>query len=164
MKERVQKAVERVLEMQDASGAFGIWGPSDGDLWLSSYVTDFLLRAKEANFTVDQRALKTALDRLQNFVAYAQDFEKGGEERAYALYVLARTAAHRWVICATTSTVASTASRRRWRSRIWVQPRASIGDKPRAEKAFAAPCASSTAPTPTPTATTTARRCATAPR
>jgi uncharacterized protein YfaS (alpha-2-macroglobulin family) len=90
LKERVQKAVERVFEMQDASGAFGIWGPSDGDMWLSSYVTDFLLRAKEANVTVDARGLKQALDRLQNFVSYAQDFQSGGESRAYALYVLAR--------------------------------------------------------------------------
>src|SRR4029078_13368405 len=30
-----------------------------------------------------------ALDRLQNFIAYAEDFQKGGEDRAYALYVLA---------------------------------------------------------------------------
>ena len=36
------------------------------------------------------QAFNQALDRLQNFISYAQDFEKGGEERAYALYVLAR--------------------------------------------------------------------------
>jgi hypothetical protein len=87
---RVQKAIERVLEMQDASGAFGIWGPADGDMWLTSYVTDFLTRAKEANYSVPARAFTQALDRLANFTAIAQDFEKGGETRAYALYVLAR--------------------------------------------------------------------------
>ena len=37
-----------------------------------------------------QLPFNQALDRLQNFVSYAQDFEKGGEDRAYALYVLAR--------------------------------------------------------------------------
>ena len=47
---RVQKAIERVFEMQDASGAFGAWGPSGGDMWLTSYVTDFLTRAKEAGY------------------------------------------------------------------------------------------------------------------
>lgn len=90
LKERLAKAVERLFEMQDSSGAFGIWGPADGDMWLTAYVTDFLLRAREARVPVDARNLKLALDRLQNFVGYAQDFERNGESRAYALYVLAR--------------------------------------------------------------------------
>lgn len=90
LKERVQGAVERVFEMQDSSGAFGIWGPSNGDLWLTSYVTDFLTRAKEAGYSVRQLPFNQALDRLQNFALNGEDFDKGGEERAYALYVLAR--------------------------------------------------------------------------
>lgn len=90
IKERIEKAIERVLDLQDASGAFGIWGPSDGDIWLTSYVTDFLTRAKEKGHKVPDLAFKQALDRLQNFIGYAKDFEQGGEGRAYALYVLAR--------------------------------------------------------------------------
>lgn len=90
LKERVQKAVDRVFEMQDSSGAFGIWGPSTTDLWLTGYVTDFLTRAKEQGFAVNPQGFNQALDRLQNFIAYAEDFQKGGEDRAYALYVLAR--------------------------------------------------------------------------
>jgi uncharacterized protein YfaS (alpha-2-macroglobulin family) len=86
----VEAAIERVFEMQDASGAFGIWGPSDGDMWLTSYVTDFLTRAKELNYPVRQSSFNQALDRLQNYTSYAQDFSSGGESRAYALYVLAR--------------------------------------------------------------------------
>jgi uncharacterized protein YfaS (alpha-2-macroglobulin family) len=92
LKERVQKAVDRVFEMQDGSGAFGIWGPSDGDLWLTGYVMDFLTRAKEQGFTVNAQGFNQGLDRLANFIAYAEDFQKGGEDRAYALYVLARNA------------------------------------------------------------------------
>ena len=90
LKERVQGAIARVFEMQDSSGAFGVWGPSDTDLWLTGYVTDFLTRAKEAGYDVPREGFNRALDRLQNFIAYASDFEKGGEDRAYALYVLAR--------------------------------------------------------------------------
>jgi uncharacterized protein YfaS (alpha-2-macroglobulin family) len=90
LKERVQNAITRVFEMQDSSGAFGVWGPSATDLWLTGYVTDFLTRAKEANYDVPREGFNRALDRLQNFIAYASDFEKGGEDRAYALYVLAR--------------------------------------------------------------------------
>ncbi|HRY06438.1 MAG TPA: alpha-2-macroglobulin, partial [Hyphomicrobiaceae bacterium] len=90
LKERVQKAIDHVFAMQDSSGAFGIWGPSEPDLWLTAYVTDFLTRTREAGFEVRPDAYGQALDRLQNFISYAQDFEKGGEDRAYALYVLAR--------------------------------------------------------------------------
>lgn len=90
LKERVQKAVDRVFEMQDSSGAFGVWGPTDTDLWLTAYVTDFLTRAKETGTNVPREGMNRALDRLQNFIAYADDFDKGGEDRAYALYVLAR--------------------------------------------------------------------------
>jgi uncharacterized protein YfaS (alpha-2-macroglobulin family) len=91
LKERVQKAINHVFSMQDSSGAFGIWGPSSPDLWLTAYVADFLTRTKEAGYEVRADAYGLALDRLQNFIAYAQDFENGGEDRAYALYVLART-------------------------------------------------------------------------
>ncbi|MFZ4807986.1 MAG: alpha-2-macroglobulin family protein [Hyphomicrobiaceae bacterium] len=90
LKERIQKAIERVFEMQDNTGAFGVWGPSRGDLWLTAYVTDFLTRAKETGYVVEPARLGQALDRLQNSVSYGQDFQHGGEARAYALYVLAR--------------------------------------------------------------------------
>ena len=90
LKERVQKAIDHVMSMQDASGAFGIWGPQSADLWLTAYVTDFLTRTKESGFAIPDRAYTNAVDRLQNFISYAQDFDKGGEDRAYALYVLAR--------------------------------------------------------------------------
>ena len=89
---RVQGAIDRVFEMQDASGAFGIWGPSSADIWLTGYVMDFLTRAKEQGYQIASRPFAQGLDRLQNYLSYAQDFEKGGEARAYALYVLARNA------------------------------------------------------------------------
>jgi hypothetical protein len=59
-------------------------------VWLTSFVTDFLTRAREAGYQVDDLPFGQALDRLANFIAYAQDFEQGGEDRTYALYVLAR--------------------------------------------------------------------------
>jgi uncharacterized protein YfaS (alpha-2-macroglobulin family) len=90
IKGRIAKAIDRLIEMQDATGAFGVWGPSNGDIWLTAYVTDFLTRAKESGHEVRREPFNQALDRLANVLAYAQDFEKGGEARAYALYVLAR--------------------------------------------------------------------------
>ncbi len=92
IRKRVQKAIGGVLADQAASGAFGLWGPYDagGDLWLDSYVTDFLTRAAEKGYEVPDVARTIALDNLANGVAYASDFESGGEDIAYALYVLAR--------------------------------------------------------------------------
>ena len=92
IRERVQKAIRGVLADQAASGAFGLWGPYDagGDLWLDAYVTDFLTRAAEKGYDVPEVARTIALDNLANGVAYAGDFDKGGEGIAYALYVLAR--------------------------------------------------------------------------
>ncbi len=90
LKSRVQKAVEHVFEMQDSSGTFGSWGPRYGNIWLTSYVTDFLTRAKEQGFDVNPLGFSQALDRLQNYISYVEDFKTGGEDRAYALYVLAR--------------------------------------------------------------------------
>ena len=92
IRNRVQKAIRGVLADQAASGAFGLWGPegAGGDLWLDSYVTDFLTRAAEKGYDVPDVARTIALDNLANGVAYASDFEHGGEDIAYALYVLAR--------------------------------------------------------------------------
>ena len=80
-----------MLSNQSASGSFGLWGPYDtGDLWLDAYVTDFLTRATEKGYDVPELARDLALDNLSNRISYAEDFEHGGEDIAYALYVLAR--------------------------------------------------------------------------
>ncbi len=90
IKTRVQKAIDHVFSMQDSTGAFGTWGPGSTNIWLTGYVADFLTRAKEQGYNIPERGFTQTLDRLANFISYAQDFEKGGEDRAYALYVLAR--------------------------------------------------------------------------
>ncbi|MBL6432440.1 MAG: hypothetical protein HPM95_20665 [Alphaproteobacteria bacterium] len=102
VRERVQTAIGRVLGNQGSNGAFGLWNSYGGsDTWLDAYVTDFLLRARDRNYDVPERAMTAALDNLENRVAYASDFESGGEDIAYALYVLAGRAAHRSATCAT---------------------------------------------------------------
>ena len=93
IKGRVQQAIEAVLTNQDSSGAFGLWEPSSGDMWLDAYVTDFLSRAKAQGFTVPDKAFRQSLDNLRNQVNYYSDFDKGGEPLAYALMVLAREGA-----------------------------------------------------------------------
>ena len=90
LRERVQGAIERVLSYQSTTGSFGLWGPGGGDLWLDSYVTDFLTRAREKDYQVPVQAMRVALDNLQNVLSYTDDPQSEGDSIAYALYVLAR--------------------------------------------------------------------------
>jgi alpha-2-macroglobulin len=95
--ERVQQAIGEILVNQSAEGAFGLWSPGSGDMWLDAFVTDFLSRAKAAGYDVPDQAFKSALTNLRNQVNYAPDFDGdvngGGEAVAYALMVLAREGA-----------------------------------------------------------------------
>ena len=91
--ERISQAIDELLNNQSSSGAFGLWRPGRGDFWLDAYVTDFLTRAKARGHDVPDRALQLALDNLRNQLNTAQDFDKGGEGLAYALFVLAREGA-----------------------------------------------------------------------
>ncbi len=149
LKERVQKAVDRVFEMQDSSGAFGVWGPVTTDLWLTGYVTDFLTRAKEQGFAVNPQGFTQALDRLQNFIAYAEDFKQGGEDRAYALYVLARNGRApigdlRYYADTRLDRFTTPLAKAQIGAAL-----AMMGDKPRAETAFASALDSLDVPEPT---------------
>ncbi len=88
--QRIRDAIERVLSRQGANGSFGLWGPGGDDLWLDSYVTDFLTRAREKGFPVPDVAFKLALDRLRNAISAADPARKVGSDLPYAYYVLAR--------------------------------------------------------------------------
>ncbi|PIE15028.1 MAG: PAN domain-containing protein [Rhodobacterales bacterium] len=88
--ERIDQAIERVLSNQSSNGAFGLWGPSEGDFWLDAYVTDFLSQARAKGYNVPDRAFRAAMDNLRNRVNYAPEFDDGGQDVAYALFVLAR--------------------------------------------------------------------------
>jgi len=90
LRERVEKAIQGVLAKQSGSGSFGLWGPGQGDLWLDSYATEFLTRAREAGYTVPDLAFNQALDSLSNTLGYTDDVQDQGASIAYALYVLAR--------------------------------------------------------------------------
>ncbi len=89
--QRIKDAIADLLTHQTSTGGFGLWGPFDqSDLWLDSYVTDFLLRAKAKGYAIPAQALQSALDNLGNQVSAATDFDRGGEDLAYALYDMAR--------------------------------------------------------------------------
>lgn len=95
-KERVNGAISRVLARQASNGSFGLWSvPSneeDGDLWLDSFVADFLIRAKEKGYIVPHIGLELVLNRLRNKLVNASDFTPNeANGLAYSAYVLARS-------------------------------------------------------------------------
>ena len=90
---RVDQAIAAVLANQSASGAFGLWSPDSGDMWLDAFVTDFLSRARAQGYVVPDAAFRNALDNLRNQINYAPEFDTGGAPYAYALMVLAREGA-----------------------------------------------------------------------
>ncbi|MEM8653548.1 MAG: alpha-2-macroglobulin family protein [Pseudomonadota bacterium] len=91
--DRIATAIRRILTRQASNGGFGLWRAQSGDVWLDAYVTDFLSRAQVKGYEVPDRALRLALDNLRNRINYAPDFDRGGEDIAYALMVLARAGA-----------------------------------------------------------------------
>ncbi len=90
---RVDQAIGRILARQSNNGGFGLWQADGGDLWLESYVSDFLGRARTVGHAVPDLAFAQAMDNLRNRVNSYADFEAGGEDLAYALMVLAREGA-----------------------------------------------------------------------
>lgn len=93
LRKRIEQGITGVLTNQSASGAFGLWRPGAGDLWLDAYVADFLSRARAQGFAVPQLAFQSALDNLRNQINAAPDFDSHGGPYAYALMVLAREGA-----------------------------------------------------------------------
>ena len=110
-RQKVQDAVNAILNRQSPDGSIGLWreGDRNASPWLGAYATDFLWRAKEAGYTVPTQALERALSALANVSQgeawriygydtdvwesrWHQDTEDKLMQRSapYALYVLAK--------------------------------------------------------------------------
>ena len=137
--QRIRDAIEALLTRQDSNGSFGLWGVGGTDVWLDSYVTDFLTRARERKIAVPDAAFKLALDRLRNEVANITDPGKnGGTDLAYALYVLARNGIApigdlRYLADAKLDALSTPIAKAQIAAAL-----AMVGDRPRAERVYAA--------------------------
>jgi uncharacterized protein YfaS (alpha-2-macroglobulin family) len=97
----IDLGIERLLGMQRYDGSFGLWGSdSDEEYWLTAYVTDFLLRAREQGFGVPSEPLQKASNRLLRYLQEPSLIDVGYSDnlahtrfavQAYAGYVLARS-------------------------------------------------------------------------
>lgn len=108
--EMLEKAIARLGAMQAPNGGFSLWGNvSEYQYWLSAYVTNFLVDAREQGFKTPEAMQKNAMDfllkqlqegaaGLPSVIAYSvdgwQDYRYAGAGRfgvlAYGGYVLAR--------------------------------------------------------------------------
>jgi uncharacterized protein YfaS (alpha-2-macroglobulin family) len=86
--DRIQEAVNNVLDMQNYAGNFGMWGPgSDADPWVSVFALDFLNQAKPKGYVVPNEALRRGANWLKQ-TATSESYDDA--VRAYAFYVLAK--------------------------------------------------------------------------
>jgi uncharacterized protein YfaS (alpha-2-macroglobulin family) len=71
LRNRVQDAVNKLLERQDAEGAFGLWRAGDGQAepFLGGQITDFLMQAKAHGYAVPDAALTLARSALRSMSA-----------------------------------------------------------------------------------------------
>lgn len=107
----LEKAIARLGAMQAPNGGFSLWGNvAEYQYWLSAYIGNFLLDARDQGFKVPENMQKNAADFLLKYLqegvaglpsgkaSYSeygwQDFNYGGSGRfgvlSYGAYVLAR--------------------------------------------------------------------------
>lgn len=97
----IETGIGRLLGMQRYNGSFGSWS-NDGyeENWLTVYVTDFLLRARERGYSVPDEALQKSVNRLLAYLQNSNTIEPNSTDslvksrfavQAYAGYVLARS-------------------------------------------------------------------------
>ncbi len=90
--DRIQKSIDRVVDMQHGSGSFGMWSPYTADTraWLGVFAMDFLLTAKAQGYVVPNGSVNRGLEWLRRL---AGETWQPQASRAYAFYVLAREGA-----------------------------------------------------------------------
>ena len=70
-RKNIDIGIERLLGMQKGNGSFALWDKQGyEEYWLTAYVTDFLIRAREQGYSVQEDALNKANQRL---LRYLQD-------------------------------------------------------------------------------------------
>lgn len=89
VRDRVQDAVYRVLDMQTYEGGFGMWSSiSDGaDPYMGVFSVDFLAHAKDAKYTVPNEGMERSLKWARSVAGNDSNTDTA---RAYAYYVLTR--------------------------------------------------------------------------
>ncbi len=89
IKDRVQDAAYRILDMQTYGGSFGMWSSISGeaDPYIGMFATDFLMQAKGNGYVIPEEGIERAL----GWARKASGTESNTDlARAYGFYLLAR--------------------------------------------------------------------------
>lgn len=97
----INQGIDRLATLQLSNGGYGLWSnKSTEEYWLTAYVGDFLLNAREMGVNVPETLLSKTLSRLQRYIARSGSFynEPWSDDpkhsnfayKAYAAYVLSR--------------------------------------------------------------------------
>jgi uncharacterized protein YfaS (alpha-2-macroglobulin family) len=97
----INKGIERLAVLQLSNGGYGLWNnTSNEEHWLTAYVADFLINARDMGINVPEEMLSKTLKRLQLYLSRSSHFydERWSDDanhyhfsyKAYAAYVLAR--------------------------------------------------------------------------
>ena len=98
-KQRIDGAIGRIASMQAGSGHFSMWGGDSSVVeFLTPYVTEFLLDARDEGFLVPDQTLQKSLKRLNDdllsgglpFYGYEQSDHLRFANQAWSAFVLAR--------------------------------------------------------------------------
>ena len=89
--QRIQRAIQLILDKQQPEGGFGLWSDQDQTAsWASLYAMEFLLRAKQAGYEVPEYFIDRGLSWIENdLLKYGTDRTEALAEHAYAHWVLA---------------------------------------------------------------------------
>ena len=97
----INKGIERLAMLQLGNGGYGLWdNRSYEEHWLTAYVADFLLNARDMGISVPDEMISKTLKRLQTYLTRSSRFydERWSDDakhyyfayKAYSAYVLAR--------------------------------------------------------------------------
>jgi len=95
---RVQAAIDKIVDRQNADGSFGLWraGDNEGSSWLSLYALDFLMHAQKAKYAVDDATIIRSLGFAEDVTHHAVVGPPNGayarprEDESYAQWLLAK--------------------------------------------------------------------------
>lgn len=137
IKGRIQQAVDSVVARQSAEGGFSLWGGGDGEVWLTAYALDFLVRARDKGFQVPGFATERGLRWLRDNAVKADYDRADMPAMVYAMHVLARSrmgdpGTLRYTHDAVLGKVDTPIARAHLAAAL-----AQIGDKPRSDATFA---------------------------
>lgn len=90
LESRIQLAVAATLDRQRFDGSFGLWSAAgENDDWLTAYAMEFLARARAKGYPVFDTPFDTGLEWLKHHAVDGGSSKENLASRAYALHVLA---------------------------------------------------------------------------